>query len=217
MASQWNKLLDMAIELIDQVNRDYQIIDHWTLGGGTAMMLRIDHRESHDVDIFLDDHQLLPYLDLAKQDFTFAIAPSDYRSDGSGFQKIAFDGIGEIDFIVCASLTDKPASRQSVKGREVLIETIPEIICKKVFYRGAQIRPRDIFDIAAACRTQRRQVVAALSHHKPKVEQAIAQIINSDRHYIDAVIADLQIKPGYANLKSDATAFALEALNEALV
>jgi hypothetical protein len=32
-------------------------------GGGTAMMLQIDHRESHDVDIFLTDPQLLASLD----------------------------------------------------------------------------------------------------------------------------------------------------------
>ncbi|WP_457663786.1 hypothetical protein [Sinorhizobium medicae] len=30
-------------------------------------MLQIDHRESFDVDIFLDDPQLLPYLNPKKQ------------------------------------------------------------------------------------------------------------------------------------------------------
>jgi hypothetical protein len=153
----------MTVDLIDQVNRHHNIIGHWTLVGGTAMMLQIDHRESHDVDIFLDDYQLLPYLDLGKQDFKFAIAPSDYHGDGTGFQKIVFDGIGEIDFIVCGPLTDKPEFQRIIEGREILVETVPEIICKKVFHRGTQIRPRDIFDIAAACRTQRREVVAALS------------------------------------------------------
>ncbi|MEJ8575024.1 hypothetical protein V3328_26355 [Microbaculum marinum] len=29
-------------------------------------MIRIDHRVSHDVDNFIEDPQLLPYLDLAK-------------------------------------------------------------------------------------------------------------------------------------------------------
>lgn len=206
----------MAIDLIDQVNRDYRIIDHWTLGGGTAMMLQIDHRQSHDVDIFLDDRQLLPYLDLAKQDFTLAITPSGYHSDGAGFQKIVFDGIGEIDFIVGSSLTDGSAFKRGVKGRVVLIETVPEIVCKKVFHRGAQIRPRDIFDIAAACRTQQVEVVAALSQFKSKVGRTIASIHSSDRGYIDAVMSDLQIKPGYESLKADAVDIALEALNEAL-
>ena len=36
-------------------------------------MLQIDHRESHDVDIFIPDPQLLAFLDPEKQDFQFEI------------------------------------------------------------------------------------------------------------------------------------------------
>jgi hydrogenase maturation factor HypE len=36
----------MACALIRQVNSEQSIIDHWTFGGGTAMMLQIDHRGS---------------------------------------------------------------------------------------------------------------------------------------------------------------------------
>jgi hypothetical protein len=39
--------------MIGQVNSEQLIIDHWAIGGGTAMMLQIGHRESHDIDIFL--------------------------------------------------------------------------------------------------------------------------------------------------------------------
>jgi len=49
------------------------------------MMLQIDHRESQDVDIFLSDPQLLPYLDPQKRDFRFEIWPTDYDGDGSSF------------------------------------------------------------------------------------------------------------------------------------
>lgn len=63
MAAQWEKLFAIACDLIDQVNRDFKIIDSWTLGGGTALMLQISHRASDDIDVFLDDHQVLPYLD----------------------------------------------------------------------------------------------------------------------------------------------------------
>jgi hypothetical protein len=51
----WTRLFRIACDLIRQVNSKTPIIDHWTLGGGTAMMLQIDHRESRDVDISLDD------------------------------------------------------------------------------------------------------------------------------------------------------------------
>jgi hypothetical protein len=48
-------LFRMARAMIEQVNSEQQIIDHWTFGGGTAMTLQIQHRESDDVDIFLRD------------------------------------------------------------------------------------------------------------------------------------------------------------------
>lgn len=54
----WVRLFRIARSLIRQVNSEQVIIDHWTFGGGTAMMLQIDHRESYDIDIFLSDPQL---------------------------------------------------------------------------------------------------------------------------------------------------------------
>ena len=76
------------------------IVDSWTFGGGTAMMIQIDHRESHDVDIFLPDPQLLPYIDPRRTNSFLKSSQPDYSGDGHGFLKIAFDGVGEIDFIV---------------------------------------------------------------------------------------------------------------------
>jgi len=134
--------------MIRQVNAEKEIIDHWTFGGGTAMMLQIGHRESHDVDIFLSDPQLLPFLDPDKQDFDFESRPSDYRGDGTGFLKLAFE-VGEIDFIVAQSLTSSPTVDATVEDEAVLLETAPEVIAKKIYHRGNSIMPRDIFDIAA--------------------------------------------------------------------
>jgi hypothetical protein len=90
------------------VNSKESIIDNWTFGGGTAMMLQIDHRESHDIDIFLPDPQLLPFLDPQTHDFAFEIQPTDYKGDGAKSLKLAFENIGEIDFIVGGSLTSTP-------------------------------------------------------------------------------------------------------------
>lgn len=86
----WARLFRIACDLIDQTNHPEEVIRDWTFGGGTAMMLQIDHRESHDIDNFLPDAQLLPFLDPATHDFSFEIMPADYRGDGHGFLKIAF-------------------------------------------------------------------------------------------------------------------------------
>lgn len=39
------------------------------------MMLQIDHRISHDVDIFLPDPQALAFLDPQTHDFDFEMSP----------------------------------------------------------------------------------------------------------------------------------------------
>ncbi|WP_354416788.1 hypothetical protein [Mesorhizobium shonense] len=51
------------------------------------MMIQIDHRESHDIDIFLDDAQLLGFLDPSHSGLRFDPMPSDYQSDRLRFQK----------------------------------------------------------------------------------------------------------------------------------
>lgn len=83
----WARLFRVACGLIHQVNSKELIIDHWTFGSGTAMMLQIDHRESRDVDIFLRDPQLLSFLDPQKRDFKFDIVPDERGGDGSTFIK----------------------------------------------------------------------------------------------------------------------------------
>jgi hypothetical protein len=113
------------------VNSQETIIDNWTFGGGTAMMLQIDHRESHDVDIFLPDPQSLPFLDPQTHDFTFEIQPTDYKGDGAKSIKWVFENVGQIDFIVGRALTSTPTKSTTVEGQVVQLETIPEIITKK--------------------------------------------------------------------------------------
>jgi len=112
------------------------------LGGGTALMLRIDHRESRDIDIFLSDAQHLAFLDPAKRDFRFEVAPSGELSDGSRFLKLAFSGLGEIDFIVAEALTTSPETSEMIESETLSLETVPEIIAKKIYHQGFAIKPR---------------------------------------------------------------------------
>ncbi|MBR1216417.1 hypothetical protein JQ557_00320 [Bradyrhizobium sp. U87765 SZCCT0131] len=121
----------IARALIRQVNAEHVVIDSWSLGGGTAMMLQLDHRDSQDIDIFLPDAQLLSFLDPRLHDFQFEIAPSDYGGDGSKFLKLAFAGIGEIDFIVGQAVTAKPTMTQTVQGEDIALETVAEINCQE--------------------------------------------------------------------------------------
>ena len=44
----------MACALIRQVNSEQLLIDHWTFGGGTVLMLRYRHRFSKDAESRVD-------------------------------------------------------------------------------------------------------------------------------------------------------------------
>jgi len=172
------------------------VIDNWTLGGGTAMMLQIDHRESHDIDIFLNDPQQLPFLDPQKHDFEFGIRPDGYEGDGTRSLKIVFD-IGEIDFIVAGALTSLPTIQCEIEGETIQLETIPEIVTKTVFYRGFNVMPRDVFDIAAAGERSADAIIEQLRSYRDKVTQTLAAMEKMNSKFVSDSIADLVIRDQY--------------------
>ncbi len=200
----WARLFRIARALIRQVNSEQTVIDHWTFGGGTAMMLQIDHRESHDVDIFLPDPQLLQFLDPQKRDFTFEIRPSDYAGDGSSFLKLAFEGIGEIDFIVGHARTSVPTTQRTIEGETVRLETVPEIVTKKIYHRGSSIKPRDIFDIAAAAEQHADSIVRELRSYRDQVTRTLATMDKLNPDFVNRAIAQLSIKEGYISVAGTA-------------
>jgi hypothetical protein len=193
----WARLLRTARSLIRQVNAAQPVIDNWTLGGGTAMMLQIEHRESRDIDIFLSDPQQLPFLDPRTQDFTFEIRPADYGGDGARSLKFVFDDIGEIDFIVATALTSSPTTSCLIEGEPVLLDTVPEIITKKIYHRGASLRPRDIFDIAAACEQHEDSIKKELRNYRNEVADALVRIDTLKADFVNATIARLVIMAPY--------------------
>jgi hypothetical protein len=199
----WVRLFRIACAHIRQVNSKQVVIDHWTFGGATAMMLQIDHRESHDIDIFLNDPQQLPFLDPQKQDFQFETQPDGYEGDGVRSLKLVF-GIGEIDFIVAGALTSLPAIRSEIEGEIVQLETIPEIVTKKVFYRGSSIMPRDVFDIAAAAEEGADAIIEQLRPYKDRVTQTLAAMEKLNPEFVSGSIADLVIKDRYKELANTA-------------
>jgi len=199
----WAQLIRVACALVRQANSEQIVIDHWTLGGGTAMMLQIDHRESHDIDIFLNDPQQLPFLDPQKQDFEFEIQPDGHEGDGIRSLKLVFS-IGEIDFIVAGALTSSPTTQREIEGEIVQLETIPEIVTKKVFYRGSNIMPRDVFDIAAAAEGSADAIIEQLRTYKDKVTQTLAAMEKLNPKFVSDSIAGLVIRDQYRELAKTA-------------
>lgn len=151
MAPSWERMLEKAFIIIDEVKRNGGNLEGMTLGGGTALMLQIDHRDSRDIDFFLPDPQLLGFVTAAVADIEAWLPGAKYRGDGSLFLKVAFEGVGEIDFIAAAPVTDVCPVERTIQGRKLLLDAVPAIIASKVHYRGSHLKLRDTFDIAASC------------------------------------------------------------------
>lgn len=176
------------------------------------MMIQIDHRESHDVDIFLPDPQLLPFLDPTTHDFKFEIKPAEYSGDGRSFLKIAFKDVGEIDFIVGQAMTKCPTIQRDVEGHATYLETVPEIITKKIFYRGSTIKPRDIFDIAAAGQHDADAIKNALSDYRDHVAGALTAIDKLKPDFVRAAIASLAVREKFKPICETAIERTIEIL-----
>lgn len=175
-------------------------------------MLQIAHRESRDIDIFLPDPQQLALLDPEKRDLRFEVKPNGYFGDGAKFLKFVFEHLGEIDFIVAGPLTSNPAAKRVLEGVELLLDSVPEIIAKKIHYRGSSIKPRDIFDIAAAGEAHADAIVRGLKDYRDEVLATLSVIEDLNPDFVAEAIQQLVIKPPYDALAQTARERAREIL-----
>jgi hypothetical protein len=174
----WAALFESALTLTDHLAT---VIDRpvWTFGGGTVLMLRLNHRHSRDIDLFVPDPQYLGHVtprlsDVAENLTTEYVEAADYV-------KLLMPN-GEIDIVVGTPLTDRPWEVVEYRGRRILVETNAEILAKKMYHRGNQAKARDLFDLCA---------VADLD------PAAIEQAAPFFAKHGDAFIARLKANAGY--------------------
>ncbi len=122
----------------------------WSFGGGTALSLyRFRHRASFDIDIFINDPQYFSYLSPK-----FYLEESDYFQDNyietANQISLRTKNNIKVDFVLTPPLTKRPFEVIRDNNKEFQIETIKEIIAKKIFYRKKDNKTRDILDIAYA-------------------------------------------------------------------
>ena len=176
--SQWQLLLDRVVIGLDRLRATRQPAPPWVLGGGTALLIHVDHRLSKDIDAFIDDPQYLTFLSprLAGEDIWACEA---YEEAGNHLKLIYPEG--EIDFIVAAPITDIPAEKKVIDMSEVKagashvvdVEHPVEIALKKLNYRGSMLKVRDIFDIAVVD-SLFADLLRRNLHHVAHVKSAIA-------------------------------------------
>lgn len=132
----------------------------YSLGGGTVLMLRFDHRVSKDIDVFTYDAQAIGFVTPRLNEVAEQVAV-EYEEQ-SNFVKLQLRE-GDIDFIVAGPvIPDAPTEMLAVDGTEVPLEATSEILAKKLLYRADGFKARDLFDMSAALDLDRPSAVAAL-------------------------------------------------------
>lgn len=137
----WRTLEKLATRIISDASAAAGKPFAPALGGGTRLMLALDHRISHDIDLFTHDAQWLGYL--TPRLCSGAAAEAEEYQEDSAFVKLKFPQ-GEIDFIVTSTLLNLPLEQSP--DTPFPLEPVAEVLAKKLFFRGAMMNPRDVFD-----------------------------------------------------------------------
>lgn len=140
----WRRLESIAQGLTAYTRRHGGSFFSPVLGGGTRLMLALNHRISDDIDLFVDSPGWLPYVSPRLND-THGTEPISYTEDADHVKwRFPF---GEIDFIVRTNLLDpKDLWNPTAPETKFPLEPPLEVLAKKLFYRGWALTPRDLFD-----------------------------------------------------------------------
>ncbi|WP_175577054.1 nucleotidyl transferase AbiEii/AbiGii toxin family protein [Desulfovibrio sp. DV] len=127
----WKDLLLSAIPALNELPKELE----WELGGGTALMLSINHRLSKDVDIFFENARALKLLAPSTNERTRRIC-DEWQQPGHYIKLVKYDK-GEIDFLVSRTFEDSPVKLYNFSHNGIVqvirIETPKEILSKKIF------------------------------------------------------------------------------------
>lgn len=154
--SRWASLLDLALPALDHAmtgERDALVrgaMPRWTLGGGTALALRLGHRISDDIDIFVSGirlAELSPNRNPAAKTISETV-------DWPGHYLKFHRPDGEIDFLSSPLQTIPGFTAETFRGRSIALETSDEVMVKKLRYRSANFTHRDAFDLACILRAK---------------------------------------------------------------
>ena len=137
----WRSLERTALAIIADVQERADRTFQPKLGGGTRLMLALDHRISHDIDLFMRDPQWIGYITPRLNDRVEAVVAG--YEEAADFLKLSLPD-GEIDFIVRGSLLGLPD--EASEETKLPLEPVAEVLAKKLFHRGPVLTPRDLFD-----------------------------------------------------------------------
>jgi hypothetical protein len=208
----WKPLLSEALAMLDDLRAQGFGAPDIVLGGGTVLMMRLHHRLSKDIDLFLHDAQWLGLLTPRLND-RIAARATDYSEQANAL-KIVLPG-GDIDFVVAGAVTRvAPTERLDFAGWSLPLESTEEILAKKLYFRAGLLKPRDAFDLVAAHRVDQeaaRAAVAASAPRRAEQRRRLAALANLPPAELGA---DINVIGDFARLLPTLIADAIAILDE---
>ena len=202
----WQTLFSKALVLIDDVETRTGVSLFWTFGGGTVLMLRHNHRQSKDIDIFVPDPQSLGFISPRLSEIAESLT-TEYE-ETAGHLKLYF-AEGEIDFVASPNLTLPGYELETIQQRSIRLETDVEIIAKKMWHRGDQAKARDLFDLSLVIDRSENHLRSAekfLTKHRATFLKQLTEresILRIQFSEIDV----LEYQPSYDHCVSQVTTF----------
>jgi len=180
------EMLDISLALLKErgIKADY------ALGGGTALSAYYwQHRFSTDIDIFIHNGTAedLKKIDPRKTSpaIKAQLAKIKYTGDLKKhpvYTELAIDQDSKMQFFVVKDHTAVPYSEVTLWGKNIFVESVEEIISKKVYYRCEDANARDLFDLAVAIYKD-PTVLMSINVSKGKLEtllDSVDKIIGSE-------------------------------------
>lgn len=155
------QLLNYALATLEEADLSK---DDWAIGGGTVLAKYFNHRNSKDIDVFIKDVQKLSFL---SPRFNSACENAADYEEMANYISLSFPE-GKVDFVAGTQITAFLPTIQDFFGKQVPLEDAVEIVCKKIYFRGSIVYPRDLFDLAIVYNSDRRSDLMNALHKIPE-------------------------------------------------
>jgi predicted nucleotidyltransferase component of viral defense system len=206
----WKPLLSAALGVLDDLRARGFGAPDVVLGGGTVLMMRLHHRLSKDIDLFLHDAQWLGLLTPRLNDRAAALT-ANYAEQANSLKLVLPDG--DIDFVVAGRVTAiAPSETLEFGGWSLLLESTEEILAKKLYFRAGLLKPRDVFDLVAAYRATPAAALRAVAASAPRRDEQLRRLKALAGLPREAALADIFPIGEFVGLASTMFAEAAEIL-----
>ncbi len=188
-------------------------------GGGTALAIYyFQHRLSFDIDLFVWDRQYLPFFSPKMWlDSYNSFNQSEYIDQYNHIGVISSNEI-KIDILEDSSLSsDIVDDSKELFTFDIYIETIEEIISKKIVFRKKDNKTRDIFDIALCINKNKNILKELITSGKVDASDIIDlydALKKLNRTKYDSQIKIVEPKEQYSELAKIAPEIIIENIKE---